>query len=496
VAEKEESVVAALGLPFELNKASKIPVRSQLADHFKQAILCLKLMPGQILPSSRELAKQLGVSRATCVRLYEDLIAEGFIETVEGKGTFVRQRLTTTHTSCANSEGSSDLPVSDYSRHLLQLQPVRLMAHDFPELNHGCSPAEFLPISQWRHALLECGRHFSEKEIDYGTEPFGYLPLREAICAYLRRSRMIESPVERLVVFSSSAFPLKAVAEMLIDQGDTIVFPEPGPLYARNIFKSLGANIITVATDEDGLCLENIIGLAPPIKLIYLNSSHHDPTGVALSLERRKLLLQWSYTKSTIILEDDYDAELRYAGAPLPSLRALSGKDNVVYISNFWRTLYPLVNLSYLVAPAQLAPVLSRAAQITYHAFHTHLPFLDQEAMIMILNQGHYEKHLRRVQSTFAGRWRTLVQELSTQFGKDAKIARESSSYHLYIQFSGKFSEDSLVRCAREAELPLIITRDNFAGTAPHAAFVIPFAHLSEEQIVHKVKAFRAQLPS
>jgi GntR family transcriptional regulator/MocR family aminotransferase len=470
------------------------PVRKELIALFQESILSLKLLPGQLLPSTRELSDQLGISRATCVRAYKDLIAQGFIETIEGVGTFVRKRLVIEPKA---SSTNGYFPLAQYSRTMLQqASEESATANDQLFANLSGAPAELLPVAEWRHALLECSNQFNPAREDDCPDNFGNRPLREAICAYLSRSCMIDCPVEQLLVFTSPTQAVKAVAEMLIDPGDTIAFPDPGADYPRKVFKSLQANIVFVESDDQGLDVHKLMMLPQAPKLVYLNSAHNDPTGVPLSLARRKMLAEWSAANSVIILEDDCDAELRYAGSKMPPVKALSDQDNVIYISSFNRTLYPLIDASYMIAPQSMLPVLSRACQLFDRSFHTHLSFFDQQALTLLLNNGRYEKYLNRVRSIYAARWRALVYELTLRFGKDVKLSNESSSAHLFVQFSDRFSGDLVRECARRSDLPLTSASHHFEGTAPDAAFLIAFGHFSELQIAKRVETFRQYLRS
>jgi GntR family transcriptional regulator / MocR family aminotransferase len=465
------------------------PVRKELIALFQESILSLKLLPGQLLPSTRELSDQLGISRATCVRAYNDLTAKGFIETIEGVGTFVRKRLVI-EPKVASTSGY--FPLAQYSRTMLELPSKdSATANDHRSASFTDTPAELLPVAEWRNALLECSNQFNPTREADCPDYFGNRLLREAICAYLSRSSMIDCPIEQLLVFTAPTQLVKAVAELLIDPGDTIAFPNPGPDYQRTIFKSLQANIVFLDSDEQGLDVPKLMMLPQAPKLVYLNSAHSDPTGVPLSLARRKLLAQWSAANSVIILEDDCDAELRYAGSRMPPVKALSDGDNVIYISSFNRTLYPLIDASYMIAPRSMLSVLSKACQLFDRSFHTHLSFFDQQAMTNFLNNGKYEKYLHRVRSVYAARWRALVYQLTLRFSKDVKLSNESSSSHLFVQFSDRFSDDLVRECARQSDLPLISARHHFEGAAPAGAFLIAFAHLSELEIAKRVETFR-----
>ncbi len=474
-------------LPLELERDGKAPVQRQLTNKLKEAILEHKLMPGQLLPSTRELAKMLGISRATAVRIYEDLGAQGLIETEEGTGTFVRRR----PPARATSSAPSDLPFSELARRLLRLQTRQVTDFDSPGLKFGCAPPECLPVAQWKQALADCCRVYDPSLLDYGSDPFGYGPLREAICAYVSRSRMIDCPPESLVIMTSSTYPLTAVAELLVDSGDSIVFPEPGSLFARETFAWLGADLTAVAVDEQGMDVRQLTALRRPPKIVYVNSSHHDPTGAPLSMERRQLLLDWVDRNDVIIIEDDYDSEYRPAGSPLPPLRALTGRDNVIYISSFRRTLYPLVNVSYVIAPAQMVPALTGSWIMNADAFQTHFCFLDQLALTSLLNSGEYERHLRRTEAIYASRWRAMVHALSVSFGTAVSPARASSSSHLFVHLRLPINDAAIADCARAAGLPLLSAGMHFACEPPAGAFLLPALDLPEEEIVARVAAFK-----
>ncbi len=483
----DQKLQTAPRLPLELDRDSRVPIQRQLTEKLKEAIVGVKLMPGQLLPSSRDLAKMMGISRSTAVRAYDDLVAQGYIETIDGTGTFVRKRLL----KAPFAQQPSELPLSSFAQHIIRLKPEILTPRDFPESNYGCSPPEFLPIGQWKQVVLESCRQLEPTSIDYWTDPFGYQPLRQAICKYLSRSRMIDTRAENLVVCASSTYLLNLVAELLIDPGDSVVFPEPGGIYARDTFNTFGADLIPIAVDDEGLDVGQIVQLSRAPKLVYVNTSHHDPTGACLSLVRRKMLIEWAEKNAVIIVEDDYDSEYRYAEAPLPSLRAMSNTDNVIYISDFWRTLFPLVNVSYMVAPARLVPVLEQAWQLINHAFHTHFPIIDQLALTLLLENNDLERHVRRTQAIYANRWRACVHELTKNFGSSIKIARESSSYHVFVQMLFALDAETIASRATEAELPLISARRHYTLAPLPNTFLVPWAHISEQELAAKILAFK-----
>jgi GntR family transcriptional regulator/MocR family aminotransferase len=472
----------------DLDRNSRVPIRLQLAEKIKLEIADFRLMAGQLLPSTRQLANIVGISRPTAVRVYEDLIAQGYIETVEGTGTYVRKRLSTETTLAHRQEIEIEFTAS--ASHSLQTDALKLTAHDYPELNHGCAPKDLLPLGQWKNCWLQSYRKLERSSIDYGTDPFGYAPLRDAIRKYLERSRMIQIPSEQLLICVSSTYFLKLISETLIQSGDCVVIPEPGPIYAREIFQALQAKLIPVEVDDKGMKVEALQELSAPPKCLYINSSHQEPNGACLSLERRQDLVRWAQVNNVILIEDDFDAEYRYGANPLPPLKALSQADNVVYIANFWKTLYPLVNVSYMVTPVALIPVLQKAWHQSPSEFHTNFSFIDQLALITLLEQGDYEKHLRQTRDVYASRWRSCVLELTRNFGNAIEIAREASAFQLFLKLEVA-DHHTILASAQAAGLGLLTADANYLLDSSHNTFVLPFAHLPENEMGARLARFR-----
>ena len=483
--------MSELTLPLEIDENSRIPVKKQLCDQLIDLIINLKIMPGQMLPSSRELATALGISRATTVRAYKELIARGYIETIEGVGTFVCKRFIT---PVEDVDKTVTLKLSRYAYHLMMLKPDRLTPHDFPELQHGASPIELLPFKQWKNALNKAQETFRKNPelIDFGTEPFGYIPLRRAIAGYLKRSSMIDISEDNLIVCSSSVYLLELVSELLIDPATPVAFPEPGPLFARDIFNKLGARIIPVPVDEEGLIVNDLKQLKELPEIVYLNSSHQEPTGACLSMERRKDLIDWAQKHSIMIVEDDFDSQFRYQGARQAPLRALSAGANIVYLSSFWRTLYPLINVSYMVVPDMIIPFLKQSWYLTQGGFHTHFPIFEEKALEIFINQGDYEKHLANSSSILADRLRNCIYQLTFNFGKTILVSQESSSYHIFIRFlNPEIKENHILEMAANAGLPLLSARGNYLLSKNENAYLIPFAYLEKSDLSEKISRFK-----
>lgn len=456
-------------------------MHKQLFDELKKAIAELELMPGQMLPSTRDLAAHLGISRTTVVRAYEDLLAQGYVHAQDGVGTFVSQAPKRRSLPEINVD-DAPLVLSQYAVRLMAAPAGILTSADQPALHYGASPPEQLPARAWRQILLKHCRETDPKTFDYGAQPFGNYELRLAIAEYLGRFRALQCRPEQVAVFAGTLDAPNLVAQMLIDPGDNVLVENPGFTFMRRRMASLGANIHPLPVDQDGVVVAALTA-APKSKLVYVTPSHQDPTGAVLSLSRRKELLDWARTTGTIIVEDDFDCEYRYAGSQLPAIQGLDESDRVVYLNSFWKTLFPLVSAGYLVVPASFVPFFSQAIRMREGAVNTCFSSLEQHALTEFINEGHLERHVRKTQPIYARRWQALVYALTASFKTQVVMDKEPSAMHLRVRFHLPLTDVRLVELARQARFAITSTASYYAQDALAGEFLIPFAHIEEAEL-------------
>lgn len=479
----------AMSLSISIDPASSEPVFRQLASQLKMAIESLSLRPGELLPSTRELCESLALSRTTVVRCYEELLSQGYLEAVDGVGTFVSQRIPSLPQHWTASV-QTPFSISSYARQLLAKNPRKLFAHDWPELNFGCAPAGELPIKKWRQLLLEHSRNLGASSLDYNQEPFGYLPLRKALCKYLARSRSVRCTADQIIVFPSSLYALHLVSQMLIDRDDLVAMSAPGFPYARHTFVEAGARLAAIPVDVSGLDISHLEKLETAPRMIYLNPSHHQPWGYMLSIQRRQEILDYAARNGTLLIEDDLDCNYRYSGRTAPCLQGLSDRQNTIYAGSFWQTLYPLVNVGYLVIPENLAGLFTHAWHLLYHTFHTQIPLLDQLALTDLIEGGFLERHIRKTEKVYARRMQALVRAITANLGRVVKVYSEPSGMHLTVRFDKNLSDLELRECALGSNFPLVSTAAHYAEEPLEREFIVPFAHLEEEEIDIRVSGF------
>jgi len=253
-------------------------------------------------------------------------------------------------------------------------------------------------------------------------------------------------------------------------------------LGARHAFLSHGARLHPVAVDEAGIRLETLP--ARQARLLYVTPSHQFPTGAVLSLPRRLELLVWAEKTGTLILEDDYDSEFRYCGRPIPSLQGLAQRESVLYAGTFSKVLFPSLRIGYLVVPRALADAFERAKWL----MDRHTPTLEQGALTDFINEGHLERHLRRMRTLYDRRRQKLVTALHAQFGARVSIMGENSGMHLMIQLRSPWSNEEVVRRAAGAGVGLLNARMYYVGQGGRGEFVLGYAMLTERRIQEGVR--------
>lgn len=478
-------------LKLEVDPDSAVPIYKQLFDRLKEAIISLELMPGEMLPSSRELAKELSLSRKTINHTYEELLSQGYIETVDGVGTFVSNR---GKPKLALSAETKKIELSQYAQRLIRYGSINSSQGDYSELNYGACPTEALPMKSWRQILLKYFREYKPEDLACDVDPFGYLPLREALSIYLERTRALTVSPDQILTFSRSLQPLNLIVRLLIDQGDYIAVENPGFTFARQAFLSQGTRLQPVGVDKQGIIVDELFALDPVPKLVYVSSSHQDPTGVMLSLERRKRLLEWANRKSVLIVEDDYDCEYRYIGSNLPALMSLDTTGTVLYIGSFWKTLGPIIDAGFLVIPPSLIDRLTQLQSISWAKAHTTVPMAEQMTLTEFLKDGHLEKHVRKWKPIFQKRYQMLVHAFTKQFGSKIEFSPEPSGMHVIIRFKTTRNDDEIMLAAKQAFLSLVPTTDYYYEHAPTREYIVPFAHINENTFESIVQKFFTKL--
>src|SRR5471030_1813684 len=396
---------AALLTLFEKDQNSLQTLRNRLCSALRQAITNGALANEQRLPSSRQLAADLNISRITVEAAYGQIEAEGYLRRQTGKGTFV----------------SIAVPISPLGKQPKATAPrfARLSTRGEQIVaTGGCyDPQEILPFAAgspdlrifplkiWQQLTNKQMRIHGDKLLRYG-DPQGFAPLREAVCAYLQQSRGVRCNPQQILITTSSQQALQLLATLLLDVGDNVWLEQPGYVGARNAFASAGGVLCPMAVDEQGLIPTPH---SPTPKMIYLTPSHHYPSGVSLSLSRRLQILDYARKHQAWIIEDDYDSELHYDGRPLPAMQGLDKHQQVIYLGTFSKVLFPSLRLAYVVLPEALVQPMVTLRTV----YDGHSSQWMQAVTADFIQAGHFASHLRLSRQLYHSRRDHLLSQIN-----------------------------------------------------------------------------------
>src|SRR5215468_9372893 len=496
-----------MDLAITLDQRSATPLHKQLYDELRKAILTGRLKPGERVPSTRGLSQSLRVSRATVTQSYEQLLSEGYLRSSTGSGTFVGCELPDellktrpvekSRPAAKPQEAPRRIELSRYGSSIADSTPFEPPEPEAPiNFRTGRPALDEFPLQQWRRLML---KHYRAKDssaldvndcsmLDYADGSQGYKPLREAIAGYLRHARAVKCDADQVVIVNGAQQALDLIAKLLIDRGDQVAIENPGYLGARRVFMAHGAELLPAPVDESGIVVDALTSKSKGgLKLVYVTPSHQCPTGVTLTLPRRLDLLCWAEKTGVIIVEDDYDSEFRFSSRPIPSLQGLADGDSVIYVGTFSKVLFPSLRVGYLVAAPSLARVFARAKWLA----DRQTPMIEQRVLADFINEGHLERHLRRMRTLYGARRQTLVRAFETYFGDRVTILGGNAGMHLMIRLRSGLDDDEIERRARASGVGLASARLYYlGGERPNnmGEFVLGYAGLSERRIREGVR--------
>ena len=442
-----------------LEAQSDIPLYRQLYDGLREAILEGRLKPGARLPSSRGLAADLNVGRNTVVSAYEQLTAEGYLDSHIGAGTRVANLLPDRLTGPGEMpETAPRRPASpeSASRRLLSrrgeaMQGVRRGASGYRHgvgrpFQHGLPDVDEFPALLWGRLLARHSRDPRHGLFGYELAA-GHEGLRQAIADYAAADRGVACTAEQVIITNGAQAALDLTIRMLIDPGDPVWMEDPGYLGARGALMSAEAEIHPVEVDEYGMRVEEAAATLPPPRLAYVTASHQFPLGPTLSLPRRLALIEHLSACGGYIVEDDYDSEFRFSGRPIASMQGLDRAGTVIYMGTLAKTLFPAIRLGYLIVPPELVEPFKVAIRLTGH-----IPAAaTQAALAEFIAEGHFGAHVRRVRQLYARRRAILLDEIGTTLARWLRPAPGEGGLQLATFMAGKADDAKAAAAAHAA---------------------------------------------
>ncbi len=405
-------------LPVKLDPQDSRTLQVQLFDAIRQLILSGRIKPGMLMPSTRSLSQQLGVSRNTVALAYNRLIDEDYLYCRKTVGTFVNASLPEKSLILNHKGTDRHAPLARQAeRHPVQFKGraqgvVNPNRHKLSiDFWVGRPDPHSFPISTWRRLTLH-NLAFSGSNLTEYNDPAGIHGLREAIADYLGPARGIDATPEQVIVVSGSQQALNLVARLMIGQGATVVTECPCYQGAAYVFESYGAQLYPVKVDHSGLDVSRLPDQR--VSLAYVTPSHQYPMGATMTLDRRLRLLDWAWETGAYIVEDDYDSDFRHHGSPLTAVAGLDPHGCVIYMGTFSKSIGAGLRLGYLVIPEELVKPASTVKALMDNGH----PWLDQAVLADFITSGAYARHLRRIRHTYLKRRDCLIASLRSHFGK------------------------------------------------------------------------------
>ena len=378
-------------LLFVLDRTNRASLQTQLALNLKRLVHTGVLRPGKAVPSTRELAHELQISRNTAIQAYDRLIGEGYLEASARRGLYVSELLAGKN---LNKPPSPDMPgpvtvhfEGDVSESVNAPVPFR-----------PCQPdVRLFPLRLWNRARAQALRRHGTSLLQYQShQPLGLPALRRSLAGYLQASRGVRCDWRQIAITTGSQQALFLLAHLLLKPGDAVAMEDPGYPGALSAWRHIRAEIYPVQVDSAGMKLDTHKDLSP--KLVYTTPSRQFPIGSCLSLPRRLELVEFAARKKAWIVEDDYDSEFRYSRAPLPSLHSLDSSQRVIYVGSTSKALFPSLRIGYAVLPIAL---LEKFAKLRA-AVDEHGPWIDQGTLAEFIESGAFYIHIRRSRREYA----------------------------------------------------------------------------------------------
>lgn len=454
-------------LTINLKTNSNVPLYEQIYAYIKRDIQTGRIPYAEKLPSTRMLSKHLEVSRSTVELAYEQLLSEGYIESVPYKGYYAAQ-----------IEG------------LYQLQEGKVCVTEQKPQNHiyrydftanGVDLNSF-PYHVWRKLSREILLD-AQAELFRSGDSQGEYAFRTAICNYLYQVRGVNCVPEQIIIGAGNDYLLMLLATV-IGSKHRIGLEDPTYMQAYRLFESLNFQTFPIAMDRSGMSVNKLREYKANIA--YVTPSHQYPTGIIMPIKRRMELLKWASEEGDrYIIEDDYDSEFRYKGKPIPALQGYDANEKVVYLGTFSKSIAPAIRLSYMVLPNPLLELYRMKSRF----INSTVSKVDQMIVQQFIEQGYYERHLNKTRAMYKGRHDVLIEELKPLLG-ECIISGEHAGVHLLLTFHQGRSEHKLIELAEKENIRVYGLSDysiQKEDTAD-ATILLGYANMSENQIKDAVR--------
>ncbi|MFL9948491.1 PLP-dependent aminotransferase family protein [Paraburkholderia agricolaris] len=428
-------IIGPLANPAAGSVEKSVPLQKQLIERLQQAILAGRLPAGSLLPSSRLLAAEMGVSRNTVVIAYEHLAAVGYV-VADKKGT----RVSPLSSPAARGEPQT-LPAAPdvaYAARVEQFTATRTHVDNTLPMTPGTPALDRFPVAAWRRALERSMERALPVALGYGN-PAGEPALRDAIAAHVRMARGVRCEGSQVIITEGAQEALNLCVRLFTNPGDIAWVEDPGYRGAKAAFNLGDLTMVPMPVDPEGIAVPPDAWHTHPPRLIYTSPAHQYPTGAVLSVARRLELIAQTRRCGAWLIEDDYDGEFRHTGEPIASMQGLVEDAPVLYVGSFSKTMFPALRIGFVVLPRAIAAHTAVALQETLRGGHR----LEQLALAHFIDSGEFGRHLGRMRRLYRERQQALRDALAEHFAP-SQILGGNCGMHLTLRLPPCISDRTL----------------------------------------------------
>ena len=457
-----------LFIPIDLN--GKVHIYQQIYEYIKQAIREGSLAQGAKLPSTRSFAAHLGVSRSTIELSYDQLLSEGYIESIPYKGYYVC-KVEGMLAIKEKPEGFSDAGKKE-----------EVCTYDF---SPNAVDMTHFPVATWQKISKKVYLDHERDLLSMG-DPMGDSSLRSAICEYLHSFRGVSCDERQIIVGAGNDYLLMLLS-MILGSGRKMAVENPTYQRAYRIFTESGYEMYPIDVDTDGMRVDLLKKSAADTA--YIMPSHQFPTGVIMPIGRRMQLLEWAYERQErYIIEDDYDSEFRYRGKPIPALQGADKNGKVIYLGTFSKSIAPAFRVSYMVLPKALLAIYEQKCAF----LSSTVPRVNQEIFAQFISEGYYERYLNKMRKIYREKHNLVLRELAS-FEQLFTIDEHGTGLHVLLRCKdSKVSEQDLVARAKLRSCRVYGMRQYHVSEPKEGAtIIVGYAALSKEDIVKGIARLR-----
>jgi len=454
-------------------------LQRQLYQALRQQLLGGLWPSGALLPSSRILASELGLSRNTVNAALAQLVAEGYLQGQPGRGYCIITQLPDQYFQAQTIQDSQKRAGTAGKQSTSTLPSQAVSPHKTGLLEPGVPDLAAFPYRIWQRLLQ---RHADRPALGVGHDVLGYLPLRQALCLYLQQSRQVHCDEQQILITAGAQQGLYVAALLVAARGDKVLMESPGYGRLRQALQLQELKIDYVdASGSEGVAVESLAE-HQDCKALFLTPGHQYPMGGIMPLPQRLAVLQWARQQGCWLVEDDYDSEFQFKHRPIASLQGLAQGEGVIFVGSFSKTMQPALRLGYLVAPTAL---IRRAAEIV-QAIHGDVPLLTQAALADFISEGHFSRHLRKMRKLYQQK-QQLAQQLAVQYLPGWRFSAMHAGLHLVLlcpdSMQPHFDGPRLLQqLAAHGYAPASISKYQFEGEQ-QAGLVIGIANISHSEL-------------